>query len=55
VLVAEAHAESPARADALREAVIAAMGAAGVTTEAVVSTCQIPAIARMVAPPKEYP
>lgn len=53
VLVAEARAGSPARADALREAVLAAMSTAGVATDAVASACRIPAIERMVAPARE--
>lgn len=48
VLVADAFADSPAQAVALREAVVAAMTAAGVPTQAVAADCRIPEIDRMV-------
>jgi hypothetical protein len=48
VLVADALAGSPAQAVALREAVVAAMTAAGVPTKTVAADCRIPEIDRMV-------
>ncbi len=53
VLVAEAQAESPAQASALRDAVAAKMRAAGVPAGAIASDCRIPPLERMVATPKD--
>lgn len=55
VLVADALAGSPAQAVALREAVVAAMTAAGVPVAAVAADCRIPEVDRMVELPSTGP
>lgn len=52
VAVAEAHAESPAQATALRDAAVKAMEGLGAPHDEVAAQCPIPRLERMVHPPK---